>query len=468
MAFLYLALVAILIYIVESNCGYVDLSANLFGTNVGNFHLSTNKCQVIDATINLIQEAKLNASLTLRCDPTDSTRLYVREYRNQLCVGNPHSTSSITSGESISLFYKDLKFEVNELSCSTTTCGIDITFANNCRGSSASNYVNFGIPPSLCQTFANDWGYNYGDTTQLYSLLSMIPEQLLPEASATALFDTALKFKCCKSDNSLLIYNYSDPSNNCEDTPYNTLRLSSQYNGQCFVLGSDQLPFDGQNKATTNSINIVDSVYGLRYTWDCDSTNDDDFVDCDSLDIQPMDESLIMNLCPDDCLDPNFVLPTPAPTTSPTFHPITPGDGTVTAQPQNQQGQQPFSNASTSILIGVIVFLIIAAICVILLCVYHKRRMKEIVKENEKQEDAQRKDSKYEPMITGSAMINPTAGEMINIDEGNNDTNELHKNEDNNEDGAAYAMPSKTTDDGNSASSHDHANLLQQDSQPLP
>ena len=95
----------VLIDISDSTCGYVDLSATLADQNVGKFHLSTNKCQVIDATINILKEVKLNESLILTCDPLDSNTIIMRAYPNQLCLGNPDTTSSVPLGESASLFY---------------------------------------------------------------------------------------------------------------------------------------------------------------------------------------------------------------------------------------------------------------------------------------------------------------------------------------------------------------------------
>ena len=86
--------------------------------------------------------------------------------------------------------------------------------------------------------------------------------------------------------------------------------------------------------------------------------------------------------------------------------------------------------------------------------------------ENKDQEDSQkRKDTKYEPMITGSELINPTAGEMININDGNNIIND---DKDNGGD-AMYALPGKATGGGDGDDdTYDHANLLQQDSTKLP
>ena len=229
-----------------------------------------------------------------------------------------------------------LYFTLNDLSCSDRNCGIDITFADNCQGITSSSYTNFGFPTSICQTFSDDFGYG----TTFFDSLKSIPYSLLPEASANALFERSLKFKCCKNDNSLLIYNYSDTQCNDQSTDYNLLRLSTNYNDTCFALGNDQLPFDKTtNKASTQSVNTDDDVFGLRYTWNCDTNDDQDFVDCDSLNIPFIDDQQIPNECPQDCLSQGYII-SDAPSAAPTFHPVS-DDNAVTVEPKEIYDDQP-------------------------------------------------------------------------------------------------------------------------------
>eukprot|EP00483_Globobulimina_turgida_P010692 UN10713 len=110
-----------------------------------------------------------------------------------------------------------------------------------------------------------------------------------------------------------------------------------------------------------NDININHQLYALRYTWSCD-----EYTDC--TDIEFMDEAQIPNLCPDKCLEAGYTLPPTirTPTTAPTIAPTFDCD--------------------------MLIFVIVAAIGMVGLCMYNKRKMKRVVEE------------RYEPMIVNNTV----------------------------------------------------------------
>lgn len=64
----------------------------------------------------------------------------------------------------------------------------------------------------------------------------------------------AFKFECCQSDDSLVIYNYTNTS--CSDSK-NVIRISNDYNDTCMNVGED---------------------YNLVVQWTCS-----EYINCDSI-----------------------------------------------------------------------------------------------------------------------------------------------------------------------------------------
>eukprot|EP00484_Ammonia_sp_Unknown_P001944 CAMPEP_0197022542 /NCGR_PEP_ID=MMETSP1384-20130603/3382_1 /TAXON_ID=29189 /ORGANISM="Ammonia sp." /LENGTH=386 /DNA_ID=CAMNT_0042450601 /DNA_START=264 /DNA_END=1424 /DNA_ORIENTATION=- len=342
------------------------------------------------------------------------------QYSSPSCAGSPAHTGSLSVGESVNLFNPALYFMVNELVCSSSTtadgsnCAVDITFSSDCSGTHSATYTNFAVPPNQCETLAGDFGY--GQASWLRAL-SSIPYAMFPETATTALFETALKFKCCQSDGSLLIYNYSQTT--CDEPgSFDVLRLADSYNGQCFVLGADQLPFTGTNQAATASVDTDDGVFALRYAWNCDQAEGEEVV-ADCSDIPMMEEALLPNVCPDQCLEAGYAVSstststTPAPTTVVTVSTVHSRSTASTqhAQPYNGQSDdsQPLSGTTRYVLIGVVALLVVACVVVTGLGVFHKRKMRRIVEQNKQKQDRV-DDPKYEPMMSGQQQLDHIVG----------------------------------------------------------
>ena len=289
----------------------------------------------------------VKGGIILTCNPSNSNQLLANVYSNPLCTGTATQSLSFTLNKETKI-YNNVYLTLKKLTCSSTDCGVEVTIASDCSGSDSATYSNLAIPPNSCQTLAHDFGYG----TSLFSIIKSVPYSIFPTASVDALFADALKFECCESDSSLLIYQYAD--SNCDmSTDYNTLRLSNEYNGQCFVLGDDQIPFDASsNKANANDIDDSDNVYALKYSWTCDV-----FVDCTGIEF--MNDDQLPNFCPSACLAETFeptntptlpvvtMDPSSDPTMEPTIKPTVP-KGTPTTDPSPEPTKAPSSPTTFS------------------------------------------------------------------------------------------------------------------------
>eukprot|EP01083_Nonionella_stella_P096421 271050_1 len=378
---------------VSGDCGYVDWTATVGSIfSVGEFILSEKKCQSLSASLNVFGKVQtIDGAIEFACDPTDSNTLIIHEYSDVLCASKSSPALAIQVGDSIPLFNDALYFHLNEFVCSTSPdCGIDITFSTDCKGMDSTVYSNLGIPPNSCQTFGDDFDN---------PLLRKIPYEIFPMGVVDGLYSNALEFKCCEEDHSLLIYNYSE-SNCLESTPFNTLRLSKEYNGQCFALGNTQKPFDiTSDKAATEDVNARQDVFALRYSWKCDK-----FVDCEGISF--METRQIPNVCPEQCLIPGMVWTTPAPTSSPTMHPVSESEEShlATASARNIHEQSSSLSGETRYIVYALLLVFgVIAVAAIGYIMYHRCKLQRTVEQTE-QGPITAQDSRFQPMIDSQAI----------------------------------------------------------------
>eukprot|EP01084_Bolivina_argentea_P059303 108286_1 len=303
------ALIQILILSVHpDSCNYATFSVDILypPLNVGTFSISTNRCQSLKATFTLAKNAifdftlPFDGSMMMKCvEYSDKYyQLQVHLYSDALCndiindgSDNTNEPIIIDMDHNKFTIYENVQFSLDEMDCNSAwektndapSCGISMEMANNCSWSGSQRYINISVPDSKCISLAPDFS----------GLLNMIPDQILPHEFVYDLEKQSLKFKCCSSDNSLLISNYSDTS--CELQPDSQFRISQIYNGQCFVVGNDEDMIQNQHDRNDNENAHDTYVYIMR--WTCN-----DFEDyCD--DIPIIDEGMLPQECTQECIE---------------------------------------------------------------------------------------------------------------------------------------------------------------------